>query len=126
MSDPLFADSETYNRLENMSADELDALPFGVIRMESGGIVQNYNLFESELAGLNRDQVIGKDFFVQVAPCTNNFMVREKYTEMDSSLDETIPYVFTYKMTPTKVSLRLLGTKDATWYLLVEPEVKGA
>jgi photoactive yellow protein len=65
--------------------------------------------------------VVGKNFFVQVAPCTNNAMVAERY-RTDDALDETINYVFTYRMVPTPVTLRLAKRAGAdTQYLLVKP-----
>jgi photoactive yellow protein len=53
------------------------------------------------------ESVLGRNFFTQVAPCTNNFMVAERYVE-NGALDAVIDYVFTYKMKPTKIRLRLL------------------
>ena len=79
----------------------------------------NYNRFESNLSGLPVDRVVGKHFFEQVAPCTNNYLVAERFLE--EPLDEQLDYVFTYRMKPTKVRLRLLKSPSAEHqYLLVE------
>jgi photoactive yellow protein len=100
------------DRLEGMSAAELDELDFGVVRMDPNGTVRAYNRSEAALSGMQPDAVIGKDFFVQVAPCTNNYMVAERYRH-ESALDESLDYVFTYMMVPTPVRLRLLKREGA-------------
>ena len=51
---------------------ELDALPFGVIALDRDGFVLRYNLYESRLARLDRNQVVGRNFFDEIAPCTRN------------------------------------------------------
>lgn len=107
-------------QLDGSNPAQLNDLGFGVVAMNHEGIVQQYNRFESELSGLSPEAVLGKHFFTAVAPCTNNFMVAHRYEESDA-LDETIDYTFTYKMKPTKVSLRLLKGTGDTMYLLVRP-----
>ena len=102
----------------------LDDLPFGVIGLDAGGRVVAYNAFEQRLAGLDPADVLGRDFFVDVAPCTNNFMVRERFFEAweaDAALDERLRYTFTYRMKPTRVVLRLLVRGERGW-VVVQPE----
>jgi photoactive yellow protein len=98
--------------LENATATTHDAADFGIIRMKGDGTVLAYNAYESRLSGLSVDGVLGKNFFTQIAPCTNNFMVAERYNAPEA-LDVTLDYVFTYKMKPTKVRLRLLKRAGA-------------
>jgi hypothetical protein len=68
---------------------------------------------------MSRDRVLGRHFFSEVAPCTNNYLVATRYEE-EPALDEVIPYVFTLRMRPTPVELRLLKQPGAArMYLLV-------
>lgn len=108
--------------LEAADTAALDAADFGIVRMEADGTVLAYNTYESRLSGLSPDGVVGKHFFTQVAPCTNNFMVAERYAE-PGALDVKVDYVFTYKMKPTKVRLRLLRRADAVEQYLVVAKV---
>lgn len=99
----------------------LDACDFGVIAMTPDGTVVQYNAFESRRAGMSRDRVVGRHFFSEVAPCTNNFLVATRYEE-EARIDDVIPYVFTLRMRPTPVDLRLVkGAGAARMYLLVRP-----
>lgn len=53
-----------------LSSEAADALPMGYLRLDSQGRVVEYNAQEVRLSGLERDSVLGKDFFQEVAPCT--------------------------------------------------------
>jgi hypothetical protein len=46
-------------------------------------------------------------FFCDIAPCPNNYLVSGRFNAA-SELDDTIDYVFTVKMRPRPVQLRLL------------------
>ena len=99
----------------------LDEIPFGVVAMTIDGIVTGYNTAESCLSGLSPAKVIGRHFFSAVAPCTNNFMVAYRF-ETEPGLDAVIDYVFTLKMQPKKVRLRLLKQPGRRrMYLAVQP-----
>jgi photoactive yellow protein len=106
--------------LETADAAALDALPFGLIGMGPDGTVTSYNTAESRLSGLTPANVIGRHFFSAVAPCTNNFMVANRF-ETEATIDDIIDYVFTLRMQPTKVRLRLLKqTGRSNMFLAVE------
>lgn len=95
--------------IEAMSTDELDALPFGAIRLDPEGRIVSYNAAEAEISGRDPDAVIGKDFFKEVAPCTNvqEFAGRFREGVQRGELNVILPYVFDFKMSPTQVWVRL-------------------
>jgi photoactive yellow protein len=103
----VFTQSELHESLVTADAVALDGLSFGVIGMTPDGTVTSYNAAESRLSGLTPANVMGRHFFSAVAPCTNNFMVAHRF-EMETTIDDIIDYVFTLRMRPTKVRLRLL------------------
>lgn len=113
-----FNDPELLPWLETHSEETFDSLPFGVVKMNQEGTITAYSAALSALAGISKENAVGKNFFTQVAPCTNNFMVAEKY-KMDS-LDESMPYMFTYVTKPTPVLLRLLKGNKGYQYLLAK------
>lgn len=97
---------------------DLDRLDFGVVRMTHDGRVVAYNTAEANVSGLDPAQVIGQDFFVQVAPCTNNYLIAQRYLD-EEELDEALEYVFTYRMLPTPVRLRLIKPPASAYQYLV-------
>jgi photoactive yellow protein len=116
----MFSASGLLQSLERLEVAELDAIPFGVIAMSVDGVVVAYNRAEASLSGLTASRVIGRHFFTSVAPCTNNYLVAQRF-ETERELDLTIDYVFTLRMAPTPVQLRMLKHPEASrMYLLVQ------
>jgi photoactive yellow protein len=107
-----FSQADVMDRLLELDSEGLDGLDFGVIGIDAEGVVQQYNAFESRLAGLSPARVLGHPLFTVVAPCMNNFMVAHRFEEAAESgapLDVTLDYVLTLRMRPMKVQLRLLA-----------------
>ena len=112
------SDADLATCLDELAPETLDQLEFGVIRMDRSGRVTAYNATEAEISGLAETDVVGKDFFAQVAPCTNNYLVAQRYKD-EPELDESINYVFTYRMLPTPVRLRMLKRQGSPHQYLV-------
>ena len=112
------------HQLARMSSAELDSLEFGVVQIDDDGTILQYNRYEEDFAGRRRGDVVGRHFFTDVAPCTNNRLLygRFKTGVAEGRLDLTMDYTFTYKMAPRVVSLRLArdGSSQTNW-LLVHP-----
>ena len=118
---PRFGDPELLDALESASLADIDKFGFGLVVMDRDGTVLGYNQRESRLSGLPPARVTGRNFFVDVGPCTNNFLVAQRYADSDE-LDEQLDYVFTFRMAPTPVRLRLLAREgSARQYLAVQP-----
>jgi photoactive yellow protein len=104
--------------LTAMADDELDALPFGVVEMDRQCTVLRYNATESRSSGLPPERVVGRHFFRDVAPCSDNRLVAQRYA-LDA-LDETLGYTFLLRMRPVVVTLRMLKSVESDrMYLLV-------
>jgi len=61
--------------LNALPAEELDALPYGVIGFDASGHIQRYNAHESKAAMFDPKVVVGQHVFVELAPCYNNYLV---------------------------------------------------
>ncbi|AWM91931.1 phosphonate transporter [Pseudomonas sp. 31-12] len=100
--------------------DQLDTLNFGIIGFNDASEVTIYNTFEATSAGLRQARVLGKNLFVEIAPCLNNAMVAQRF-ENEPELDVIISYVLALRMRPIPVRLRLLKKiNNNTRFLLVE------
>lgn len=116
-----FTEENILPLLEAATKEERDQLDFGVVGMDAQGIIHSYNKYEAELASVPESEAVGKVFFTQIAPCTNNFMIAAKYLENPEKRDEYLDYVFTYRIKPTPVKLRLLVNPESkNQYLLVK------
>lgn len=106
---PKFDQDNIFELLEQYEAEDFNEFDYGVVRMDRSGNIKAYNSYNSDLAADDNKAVIGQNFFTQVAPCTNNFMVAEKYNKVETELDETLDYILTYRVKPAQVTLRLLA-----------------
>jgi photoactive yellow protein len=107
-----FGDPGLLDALESVPVDRIDDLDFGLIVMDRDGGVTGYNQAESKLSGLPADEVAGRNFFVEVGPCANNHLIAQRYQDSEE-LDEQLDYVFTYRMSPIPVRLRLLARRGS-------------
>jgi len=114
-----FGQEDIDNALQKMNDSDLDNLTFGAIKLDSKGTILQYNAAEGDITGRNPDEVIGKNFFTEVAPCTNQdeFYGRFKKGVEGGELNDLFEYVFDYKMAPTKVKVHMKSalTDDNYW-----------
>jgi photoactive yellow protein len=118
----MFIDNSTKEKLSKMTRQELDQLDFGAVKIDATGKVIMYNKYESDLAGVAPAVAEGKNFFTEVAPCTNNrlFLGKFKQGVTAKNLDSAFNYTFTYKMKPTNVVIHLLHipADNSNWILV--------
>ena len=109
-------------QLPTMSDAELDALPFGVICLDPDGKVLRYNLAEARLARLDPAQVVGKNFFRRVAPCTATpeFEGRVRSFFTATKPVDQFGYLFDFKFGAQQVEIELVRVPaNDRVYLLV-------
>lgn len=114
-----------YRRIDSISARELDALPHGAIKLDKDGRVLRFNQYESRLSGLPADEVIGRNFFKEVAPCTDvqEFHGRFARGVRERRLHEKFRYHFAFKKQPRNVLVTLFyrDVDDSVW-VFVQPQ----
>jgi len=108
-----FVDNAILNKLGNLTRIEADNAAFGIIKLEADGKILLYNKYESILAGVPIEKAEGRNFFTDIAVCTNNRIFFGKFKEgiAQGNLDLVFNYVFTYKMKPTNVVIHLYYDK---------------
>ncbi|HEV2915452.1 MAG TPA: ATP-binding protein [Pyrinomonadaceae bacterium] len=73
----------------------LDLLPYGIIVVDEQGKILYYNAREEQIAHRRREDVVGKNFFREVAPCTQ---VREFYGRFEEAM-RSVGLVATFNFT---------------------------
>lgn len=110
--------------IDRMPEDELDTLPFGAIRLDREGKILSYNMTESKLTGRDPKRVIGRNFFTDVAPCTNVQAFAGRFREgiAKKEMHVIFPYRFDFEMAPRDVSVTLFYAKatDTAWVFVRE------
>jgi len=103
--------------LGSMSAEELDALPFGAIQLDEEGMVLNYNKAEERISGRSAAEVVGKHFFRDVAPCTR---VKRFFGAFQTGVDrrelnEVFDFTFRFPTGAREVRIRMIYSRAAVW-----------
>jgi photoactive yellow protein len=94
-----------------VSADELDTLPFGVIRLNGEGVIESYNATEALHARQRREAVIGRNFFTDVAPCTAVQAFAGRLQAMRArGVPATERFGFVFRLPWTRCTVRLALT----------------
>lgn len=113
--------------VDAMTEAQLDQLPYGAIELDVQGNILRYNATESAISGRALEEVIGKNFFTEVAPCTNvqEFAGRFRRGVEAGQLNEVFPYLFDFKMAPTRVWIRLYHSAGnaSTWVFVTQERV---
>ena len=114
-------------RIDRMAVEELDALPFGAIRLDRDGNILSYNMTESKLTGRDPKRVIGRNFFKEVAPCTNVQAFAGRFREgiAKKEMHAIFPYRFDFQMAPRDVTVTLFYSQqtDTAWVFVREADV---
>lgn len=109
-------------KLGRSSGDDLNRADFGIIKITDEGEILFFNAYESELSGVDPDDAVGKNFFTEVAPCTNNRLFRGRFKKgiRKDTLDETFTYTYTYRMRPTLVTIHLYRDSRGDNWIMVK------
>ncbi len=104
-----FGKDDIDNVLNKLSNVEIDRLAFGAVQLDASGTILKYNAAEAGITGRNAASVIGRNFFTDVAPCTNapNFKGVFDAGVKSGELNTLFEYLFDYNMAPTKVKIHM-------------------
>ncbi|MDZ4726596.1 MAG: photoactive yellow protein [Leptospira sp.] len=120
-----FIEPTFLGKLKSLSQEEADSENFGIVKVDENGKILLYNKFESELANVPISTAVGRNFFTEIAICTNNRLFYGKFKDgiLKKEMDATFSYVFTYKMKPTNVMIQLYKDKVSnTNWIFVKPK----
>ena len=112
-----FNDQDIRKMLGQVDQEKIDTMAFGAVELDGGGKILRYNMAEGEIVGRKPADVIGKNFFDEVAPCTKSPEFYGLFTEIVKTNRDTFSkfqFVFDYKMQPTKVSVMMARSVTKT------------
>jgi photoactive yellow protein len=89
-------DPATLARLEGMTADELDALPFGAVALGDDEVVRFANAYRPPLPGLDADDARDAPFFRTVTPAADTPLFRGRFRRgvRAGTMDARFRYAF--------------------------------
>jgi photoactive yellow protein len=104
-----FGKQDIENALNGLSQAGIDKLAFGAIQLDAAGQILQYNAAEGAITGRDPKAVIGRNFFTEVAPCTNTSTFKGTFDSgvKSGNLNSIFEYTFDYNMKPTKVKVHM-------------------
>lgn len=113
-----FGKADIENVLARMDGTALDKLAFGAVELDAKGTVLRYNATEGAITGRDPKSVIGKNFFTEVAPCTNRAEFKGVFDTgvRSNNLNTLFEYTFDHKMRPTRVQVHMKRAITANSY----------
>jgi photoactive yellow protein len=105
----VFGKEDLENVLARMNESQFNQLAFGAVEVDAAGRILKYNLTEGAITGRDPKQVIGKNFFLEVAPCTNRPEFKGVFDSgvRRGDLNTLFEYVFDNKMKAAKVKVHM-------------------
>jgi photoactive yellow protein len=116
-----FGSKDIDNALSQLGNSEIDRLPFGAIKLDRNGIITFYSAAERHLTGRRPEEVLGKHFFLEVAPCTRRAIFHGRFVVgvQNDDLDAIFEYTFDYRMNPTRVTVHMKKAVGGGYWILV-------
>ena len=109
-----FGSDDLENRLAS-DPSRAEMLPFGAIMVNQQGDVIRYNQVESGISGRSVGEVVGKNFFNDVAPCAKGQAFYNHFFRAvaDGHVNTMFDYQFDYKMQATNVRIHMKSADAA-------------
>ena len=112
-----------------LGSAELDALPYGMIQLDSRGVILRYSQAESRLSGLTAAECVGRHLFDEVAPCTHVAEFYGRFLEgvRLGQLDAVFNFRFSF-VPPKDVRIHMFYSKvtRSVWVKVVDLGVADA
>ncbi|WP_338416497.1 photoactive yellow protein [uncultured Sphaerotilus sp.] len=104
-----FGKTDIENVLARLNPAQLNKLAFGAVEVDADGKILKYNATEGAITGRDPQAVIGRNFFRDVAPCTNRPAFKGIFDAgvKDGDLNTVFEYVFDNQMKATKVKVHM-------------------
>ena len=117
---PDFSEPELARAVEALVEGEVDALPFGAIRVDEAGIVRFFSRAERRLSGYGERPAPGLDFFTKIAPCMDNehFRGRIERARAAGKLDIAFSFVGDFADLARELSVRVQSASDGGYWIL--------
>ena len=116
-------------QVEALGEAEIDALPFGAIRLDEKGAVTFFSKAERDLSGYGARPTVGKIFFTDIAPCKADagFRGRLEAARDRCTLDIAFSWTGDFADRRREMRVRIQSASDGgVWIFMQRPASKPA
>ncbi len=118
---PTYDDPQLARKVEQLSPDQVDSLPFGAIRIDDDGRVQYYSQAERRLSGSGNLERLDRNFFTDIAPCMDNEAYRGRIERARASgtLDLEFGHVGDFDDRTRELTVRIQSATDEGYWIFM-------
>ena len=106
--------SQDIDNILSREPQRAEYLPFGAVLLDRNGKIVKYNKAESVIANRNPDDVVGKSFFDEIAPCAKGKRFHGEFLKFHQTgqINVMFDYKFNYKGANVGVKIHLKAQPD--------------
>lgn len=110
--------------LEALSAEEIDRLPFGAIKLDRDDRILFYSQREASGSGMGHQGQVGRNFFEEIAPCfaTENFLALVKEARSADDFSMEIYKIGDFADRDAELHIRVVSVAGGAIWMLIERE----
>jgi photoactive yellow protein len=118
---PRYNDENLAEKVEALSADDVNLLPFGAIRLDASGTVTYYSEAERRLSGSGNHPRMGLNFFHEIAPCMDNAHYRGRIDQAIArgSLDLEFTHIGDFEDRDRELTVRIQSASDGGYWIFM-------
>jgi photoactive yellow protein len=109
-----------------LSVEERDDLPYGVIELDADGKILAFNNAEERQSRQSAQNVIGKNFFRDVAPCTQVKEYAGRFKEFLTSDKPSTQFSFTYVLPHGRFPIHIMLVRARRSTVLIVSKMRAA
>jgi len=118
---PNFESVDLARKIEALTQVERDALPYGVVKLDARGVVQEFSATEAQRSGFKKRPAVGHDFFKEVAPCMASPEMRGRVEAAAArgTVDIEIGWTGDFDDPDREIRIRVMSASDGGLWLFM-------
>ena len=110
--------------IETLTVEEIDALPFGTVRLDHEGKVILFSEAEARLSGFGSRDRIGLTFFTDIAPCMNTDAFRRQTENAIAAgtLDVEFMHIGDFEDRDRELTIKIQSAADGGMWVFLRRE----
>jgi photoactive yellow protein len=121
---PDFDEPQLARAIERLTEEQVDQLPFGVVRLDLDHTVKVFSGPECRLSGWGDRPRLGRKFFTEIAPCmgTPRFLGLIEHALATGALDLEFTHIGDFSDRERELTVRVQSATDGGYWIFMRRE----